>query len=99
MGREIHLRRDLSGTVFYVAFIFDAYSRMICGWLAAGRMDTSLVLDTLQHAIWTRQRDGIDDLAGLVHHTDDSRQGGSTGRCCIYRLNPPNTPRSRSLTG
>ncbi len=62
-----------SGTV-YVAFIFDAYSRMICGWRAAERMDTSLVLDTLQHAIWTRQRDGIDDLAGLVHHTDAGSQ-------------------------
>lgn len=64
-----------SGTV-YVAFIFDAYSRMICGWRAADRMDTSLVLDTLEHAIWTRQRGGVDDMRGLVHHTDAGSQGG-----------------------
>lgn len=33
-------------------------------------MTTDLVLDTLEHAIWTRQRDGVQDLSGLVHHTD-----------------------------
>ena len=62
-----------SGTV-YVAFIFDVYSRMICGWRAANRMDTTLVLDTLEHAIWTRQRGGIENLSGLVHHTDAGSQ-------------------------
>ena len=42
-----------SGTV-YVAFIFDVFSRRIVGWRAATRMTTDLVLDTLEHAIWTR---------------------------------------------
>lgn len=28
------------------------------------------MLDCLEHAVWTRQRDGVSDLAGLVHHTD-----------------------------
>jgi putative transposase len=62
-----------SGTV-YVAFVFDAYSRLIVGWRAATRMTTDLVLDTLEHAIWSRRRDGVTDLAGLVHHTDAGSQ-------------------------
>ena len=62
-----------SGTV-YVAFVFDVFSRRIVGWRAATRMTTDLVLDTLEHAIWTRQRDGVQDLAGLVHHTDAGSQ-------------------------
>jgi putative transposase len=63
-----------SGTV-YVAFVFDVYSRRIVGWRAATRMSTDLVLDCLEHAIWTRQRDGVSDLSGLVHHTDAGSQG------------------------
>jgi putative transposase len=62
-----------SGTV-YVAFVFDVYSRRIVGWRAATQMTTELVLDCLEHAIWTRQRDGVSDLAGLVHHTDAGSQ-------------------------
>lgn len=62
-----------SGMV-YVAFIFDVFSRRIVGWRAATRMTTDLVLDTLEHAIWTRSSAGIDDLTGLVHHTDAGAQ-------------------------
>ena len=62
-----------AGTV-YVAFIIDVFSRMICGWRAATSMDTTLVLDTLEHAIWTRRQSGVADLAGLVHHTDAGSQ-------------------------
>uniref|UniRef100_UPI003898F6BE IS3 family transposase n=1 Tax=Cumulibacter manganitolerans TaxID=1884992 RepID=UPI003898F6BE len=64
-----------SGTV-YVAFVFDVFSRRIVGWRAATRMNTELVMDCLEHAIWTRNRDGISDLRGLVHHTDAGSQGG-----------------------
>jgi putative transposase len=49
-----------SGTV-YVAFIFDVFSRMIVGWRAATTMTTELVLDTLEHAVWTRRRHGVTD--------------------------------------
>jgi putative transposase len=35
---------------------------------------TSLVLDALEQALWTRRRDGARDLAGLVHHTDAGSQ-------------------------
>nr|WP_157508676.1 IS3 family transposase [Luteipulveratus halotolerans] len=62
-----------SGTV-YVAFVIDVYSRMIVGWRAATSMSTQLVLDTLEHAIWSRRQHGVDDLTGLVHHTDAGSQ-------------------------
>jgi len=62
-----------SGTV-YVAFVIDAFSRRIVGWRAARRMTTELVLDCLEHALWSRRRDGVTDLAGLVHHTDAGSQ-------------------------
>jgi putative transposase len=62
-----------SGTV-YVAFVFDVFSRMIVGWRAATSMTTELVLDTLEHALWTRGQRGVTDLTGLVHHTDAGSQ-------------------------
>jgi len=62
-----------SGTV-YVAFVIDVFSRRIVGWRAATRMNTSLVLDTLDMALWTRRRDGITELDGLIHHTDAGSQ-------------------------
>ena len=56
--------------VVYVAFVIDAYARRILGWRAARSMRTQLVLDALEQAVWVRRREGIDNLAGLVHHTD-----------------------------
>jgi putative transposase len=38
----------------YVAFVIDAFSRRITGWRAATTMTTALVLDALEHAVWTR---------------------------------------------
>jgi putative transposase len=63
-----------SGTV-YVAFVLDAHSRRILGWRAATTMRTELVLDALEQAIWTRAREGVDDLSGLVCHNDAGSQG------------------------
>jgi putative transposase len=62
-----------SGTV-YVAFVIDAYSRRIVGWRAATSMRTSLVLDALEQAIWTRQRSGASSMAGLICHHDAGSQ-------------------------
>ena len=62
-----------SGTV-YVAFIIDVFSRRIVGWRAATTMTTELVLDCLEHAVWSRRQDGVTDLTGLVHHTDAGSQ-------------------------
>jgi putative transposase len=58
----------------YAAFVVDAYSRRIVGWRTATTMTSSLVLDAIEHAIWTRQRDGIGDLRGLVQHHDRGSQ-------------------------
>lgn len=58
----------------YVAFVFDVFSRRILGWRAATRMSTPLVLDALEMAVWTRRRDGVHTLTGLVHHSDAGSQ-------------------------
>jgi putative transposase len=51
----------------YVAFVIDAFSRMIVGWRVATSLRTELALDALEMAIWTRQGEALD---GLVHHSD-----------------------------
>jgi putative transposase len=61
-----------SGMVY--AFVIDAYSRRILGWRAATSMKTSLVLDALEQAVWTRTRDGVVDLPGLICHRDAGSQ-------------------------
>lgn len=53
----------------YVAFIIDAYSRFIVGWQTSRSLQTELVLDALEMAIW--QRRGIE---GVVHHSDRGSQ-------------------------
>ncbi len=37
-------------------------------------MRTSLVLDALEHAIWTRQQAGVREFDQLVHHADAGSQ-------------------------
>jgi transposase InsO family protein len=58
----------------YVAFVVDAYARRILGWRVASTMATSMVLDAIEQAIWTRQQGGIFDLKNVVHHTDRGSQ-------------------------
>jgi len=62
-----------AGTV-YVAFVIDAYARRILGWRTSYSMKTSLVLDALEQAIWSRAQQGVDDLTGLAHHSDAGSQ-------------------------
>jgi putative transposase len=57
----------------YVAFVVDAYARRIIGWRCGSSMSTQLVLDALEHAVWTRERDGR-DLGSVVAHTDRGSQ-------------------------
>ena len=57
--------RTWSGFV-YVSFVFDVFSRFICGWQIADNLRTDLALDALEMALWRRQ----DDLEGLIHHSD-----------------------------
>jgi putative transposase len=37
-------------------------------------MTTAMVLDGIEQAIWTRQREGMLDLKDVVHHTDRGSQ-------------------------
>jgi putative transposase len=58
----------------YVCFIVDAFSRMIVGWRVAGHMRTSMVLDALEMARWSRGT----KLDGLRCHSDAGSQPGLT---------------------
>jgi putative transposase len=62
-----------SGGFAYVAFVIDAFSRMITGWKAAGHMRTSLALDALEMAVSARLRAG-QQVAGVIHHSDHGSQ-------------------------
>jgi len=57
--------------IVYVAFIVDVFSRRLVGWKAARQMTTSLVLDALNMAAWTRRHES---LAELICHTDAGSQ-------------------------
>ena len=56
--------------VAYVCFITDAYSRMIVGWRVAGHMRTTMVLDAIEMARWSRGN----TLPGLTCHSDAGSQ-------------------------
>ena len=58
----------------YVAFVVDAFARRVIGWRVASSMKTALVLDALEHAIFTRKQEGVTDLSGLVSHSDAGSQ-------------------------
>jgi putative transposase len=53
----------------YVAFIIDAYSRMIVGWQASRSLRADLAIDALEMAIFNRKQQGA-DLSQLIHHYD-----------------------------
>ena len=56
--------------VAYVCFIVDAFSRMIVGWRAAPHMRTTMVLDAIEMARWSRGA----RLDGLRCHSDAGAQ-------------------------
>jgi transposase InsO family protein len=56
------------GLVF-VAFVIDAYSRIIVGWRVSRSAKTDLVLDALERALHARR-----ETDGLVHHSDRGAQ-------------------------
>ena len=53
----------------YVAFIIDAFSRMIVGWRVSRSLRSDLALDALEQALWARP-----DTEDLVHHSDKGVQ-------------------------
>jgi putative transposase len=50
----------------YVAFIIDAFSRYIVGWMVSRSLHTDLVLSALEQALWAREG----PFGDLVHHSD-----------------------------
>jgi putative transposase len=56
--------------VAYVCFIIDAYSRAIVGWRVASHMRTTMVLDAIEMARWSRGT----SLPGLRCHSDAGSQ-------------------------
>ncbi|GGO49680.1 hypothetical protein GCM10010977_32140 [Citricoccus zhacaiensis] len=56
--------------VAYVCFIIDACSRAIVGWRVASHMRTSMVLDAIEMARWSRGT----TLTGLRCHSDAGSQ-------------------------
>lgn len=52
----------------YVAFVIDAYARRIIGWRTSTSMTAQLVLDAIEHAVWTRDREGR-DVSGVSNIT------------------------------
>ena len=56
--------------VAYVCFIVDAFSRMIVGWRVAPHMRTTMVLDAIEMARWSRGA----RLDGLRCHSDAGSQ-------------------------
>ena len=56
--------------VAYVCFIVDVYSRTIVGWRVASHMRTTMVLDAIEMARWSRGT----TLGGLRCHSDAGSQ-------------------------
>lgn len=53
----------------YVAFVVDVFSRYIVGWRVLKHMQTELILDALEQALWCRGKP-----KGVIHHSDRGSQ-------------------------
>ena len=53
----------------YVAFVIDVFARRVIGWRVARSMQTDLVLDALEQALWARSK-----VEGVIHHSDRGSQ-------------------------
>ncbi len=56
----------------YVAFVIDVFSRKVVGWKVSSSLKTDLATDALDMAIY--QRNYLDNLDNLVHHSDRGSQ-------------------------
>ncbi len=57
----------------YLAVIVDLYSRCVVGWSLSERMQSTLVCDALQMAVWRRRP----QRGELIHHSDRGSQYAS----------------------
>ena len=53
----------------YIAFVVDVFSRYIVGWRVLKHMQTDLILDALEQALWARGKP-----KGVIHHSDRGSQ-------------------------
>lgn len=53
----------------YVAFVVDVFSRYIVGWRVLKSLQTDIVLDALEQALWARGKPH-----GVTHHSDRGSQ-------------------------
>ncbi len=53
----------------YVAFVTDVFSRKVVGWRVMKSMQTQLILDALEQALWARGKP-----KGVIHHSDRGSQ-------------------------
>ncbi|WKD48669.1 IS3 family transposase [Microbulbifer spongiae] len=53
----------------YVAFVVDVFSRYIVGWRVLKSLQTDIVLDALEQALWARGKP-----RGVTHHSDRGSQ-------------------------
>lgn len=58
----------------FLAVIIDVFSRRCIGWELSRHIDTQLTLNALHKALKTRE---MDDLTGLIHHSDQGVQYAS----------------------
>jgi putative transposase len=63
----------------YLAVVLDAFSRRVVGWAMADHLQTELVLDALEMALWNRR-----PTTAVIHHSDHGCQYTSLafGRRC-----------------
>jgi transposase InsO family protein len=55
----------------YVAFVIDTFARRIFCWRVSNSLETDIIMDTLEQAIWDRQ---ANQKTGLIHHSDRGSQ-------------------------
>jgi transposase InsO family protein len=53
----------------YVSFVIDVFSRKIVSWRVLKNMQTELILDELEQALWARGKPKV-----VVHHSDHGSQ-------------------------
>jgi transposase InsO family protein len=73
MGADITYIQ-LSKEFVYLAVIIDVFSRRCIGWELSHHIDTGLTLNALHKAFRTRN---VDNLKGMVHHSDQGVQYAS----------------------
>lgn len=71
-----------NGSVYYIVFIQDVYSRRILSWTVNGNLKAESNIECLLKALKIR---GNKDYSGLIHHSDRGSQYGDKGYLKILK--------------